>query len=110
MNQESKIKARRTKLNKCSKEELVERIIRKDKKVSKLITKNKELNKKFFDTSEVLNDTEEHYKNHIKLLNVKYDDVVKKNHSLQHGFKKMLYSILILAVLYVLTLLMVFIP
>ena len=33
---ESKIKARRTKLNKCSKEELIEIILKKDKEVHKL--------------------------------------------------------------------------
>lgn len=87
MNKESKLKARRTKLGKCSKEELVERIIRKDTEVSKLIAKNKTLNKELFEAEEVLNDTKKHYENKVKFLEVDYDEVVEKNLSLQKRFQ-----------------------
>lgn len=103
MNKESKIKARRTKLGKCSKEELVERIIRKDTEVSKLIAKNKALNKELFEADELLNDTKKHYENKVKFLEVDYDEV-EKNLSLQKGFKTVLVGLLVMSALFVITL------
>ena len=108
MNKESKIKARRTKLGKCSKEELVERIIRKDTEVSKLIAKNKALNKELFESDELLNDTKKHYENKIKFLNVDYNEVVEKNLSLQKRFQKMLFGLLIMSALFLIMLGVVF--
>lgn len=108
MNKESKLKARRTKLGKCSKEELVERIIRKDTEVSKLIAKNKTLNKELFEADELLNDTKKHYKNKVKFLEVNYDEVVEKNLSLQKGFKTMLFGLLVMSALFVITLVVAF--
>lgn len=108
MNKESKLKARRTKLGKCSKEELVERIIRKDTEVSKLITKNKTLNKELFEADELLNDTKKHYENKIKFLDVEYDEVVDKNLSLQKGFKTVLFGLLVMSALFVITLVVAF--
>lgn len=108
MNKESKLKARKTKLGKCSKEELVERIIRKDTKVSKLIAKNKTLNKELFETDELLNDTKKHYENKVKFLEVDYDEVVEKNLSLQKGFKTVLFGLLVMIALFVITLVVVF--
>lgn len=108
MNKESKLKARRTKLGKCSKEELVERIIRKDTEVSKLIAKNKALNKELFEADELLNDTKNHYENKVKFLNVDYDEVVEKNLSLQKGFKTVLFELLLMSALFVITLVVAF--
>lgn len=108
MNKESKIKARRTKLGKCSKEELVERIIRKDTEVSKLIAKNKALNKELFEADELLNDTKKHYENKVKFLEVDYNEVVEKNLSLQKGFKKVLLGLFVMSALFVITLVVAF--
>lgn len=108
MNKESKLKARRTKLDKCSKEELVERIIRKDTEVSKLIAKNKTLNKELFEADELLNDTKKHYENKVKFLEVDYDEVVEKNLSLQKGFKTVLFGLLVMSALFVITLVVAF--
>lgn len=108
MNKESKLKACRTKLGKCSKEELVERIIRKDTEVSKLIAKNKALNKELFEAEELLNNTKKHYENKVKFLNVDYDEVVKKNLSLQKGFKTVLFGLLVMSVLFLITLVVAF--
>ena len=109
MNKESKLKARRTKLGKCSKEELVERIIRKDTEVSKLIAKNKSLNKELFEADELLNDTKKHYENKVKFLEVDYDEVVEKNLSLQKGFKTVLFGLLMMmSALFVITLVVAF--
>lgn len=104
MNKESKLKDRRTKFDKYSKEELVERIIRKDTKVSKLIAKNKTLNKELFEADELLNDTKKHYENKVKFLEVDYDEVVEKNLSLQKGFKTVLFGLLVMSALFVVTL------
>lgn len=108
MNKESKIKARRTKLGKCSKEELVERIIRKDTEVSKLIAKNNALNKELFEADELLNDTKKHYENKVKFLEIDYDEVVEKNLSLQKGFKTVLFGLLVMSALFVITLIVAF--
>ena len=108
MNKESKLKNRRTKLGKCSKEELVERIIRKDTEVSKLIAKNKTLNKELFEADELLNDTKKHYENKVKFLEVDYDEVVEKNLSLQKGFKTVLFGLLVMSALFVITLIIAF--
>lgn len=108
MNKESKLKARRTKLGKCSKEELIERIIRKDTEVSKLISKNKALNKDLFDAEELLNYTKKHYENKVKFLNVDCDEVVEKNLSLQKGFKTVLFGLLVMSALFVITLVVAF--
>lgn len=108
MNKESKIKARRTKFGKCSKEELVERIIRKDTEVSKLIAKNKALNKELFEADELLNNTKKHYENKVKFLNVDYDEVVDKNLSLQKGFKTVLFGLFVMSALFVITLVVAF--
>ena len=108
MNKESKIKTRRTKLGKCSKEELVERIIRKDTEVSKLIAKNKALNKELFEADELLNDTKKHYENKVKFLEVDYDEVVEKNLSLQKGFKTVLFGLFVMSALFVITLVVAF--
>nr|DAK43546.1 MAG TPA: Protein of unknown function (DUF1700) [Crassvirales sp.] len=108
MNKESKLKARRTKLGKCSKEELIERIIRKDTEVSKLIAKNKSLNKELFEADELLNDIKNHYENKVKFLNVDYDEVVEKNLSLQKGFKTVLVGLLVTSALFVITLVVAF--
>lgn len=108
MNKESKLKARRTKLGKCSKEELVERIIRKDTEVSKLIAKNKTLNKELFEADELLNNTKKHYENKVKFLEVDYDEVVEKNLSLQKGFKTVLFGLLVMSALFVMTLVVAF--
>lgn len=104
MNKESKIKARRTKLGKCSKEEIVERIIRKETEVSKLIAKNKTLNKELFEADELLNDTKKHYENKIKFLGVDYDEVVNKNLSLQKRFHKVLFGLLIMSAFFLIML------
>lgn len=108
MNKESKLKARRTKLGKCSKEELVERIIRKDTEVSKLIAKNKALNKELFEAEELLNNTKKHYENKVKFLEVTYDEVVEKNLSLQKGFKTVLFGLLVMSVFFLITLIVAF--
>lgn len=108
MNKESKLKARRTKLGKCSKEDLIERIIRKDTEVSKLIAKNKSLNKELFEADELLNDTKKHYENKIKFLEVYYDEIVEKNLSLQKGFKTVLFGLLVISALFVITLVVAF--
>lgn len=86
------------------KEELVERIIRKDTEVSKLIAKNKALNKELFEADELLNDTKKQYENKVKFLEVDYDEVVEKNLSLQKGFKTVLYGLLVMSALFVMTL------
>lgn len=104
MNKESKLKARKTKLGKCFKEDLIDKIIRKDKEVSKLIAKNKTLNKELFEAEELLNDTKKHYENKIKFLRVDYDEVVEKNLSLQKGFKTVLFGLLVMSALFVVTL------
>ena len=109
MNKESKIKARRTKLGKCSKEELVESIIRKDTKVSKLIAKNKALNKELFEADELLNDTKNHHENKVKFLYVKLDEVKEKNLDLQRGFKRCFITLVIVIVLFMLKVLSPFI-
>lgn len=108
MNKESKLKARRTKLGKCSKEELIERIICKDTEVSKLIAKNKTLNKELFEADELLNDTKNHYENKVKFLNVDYDEVVEKNLGLQKCFKTVLFGLLVMSTLFVITLVVAF--
>lgn len=108
MNKESKLKARRTKLGKCSKEELIDKIVRKDKELSKLIAKNKTLNKELFEADELLNDTKKHYENKVKFLNVDYDEVVEKNLSLQKGFKTVLFGLLVMTALFVITLVVAF--
>ena len=104
MNKESKLKARRTKLGKCSKEDLVEHIIRKDIEVSKLISKNKELKQEVFELNRMLEDTKESYYNKMKSLYVEYDEVAKKKQSLQKGFKKVLFGLFITSALFVVTL------
>lgn len=104
MNKESKLKARKTKLGKCSKEELVERIIRKDTEVSKLIAKNKTLNKELLEADELLNDTKKYYENNIKFLSLDHNEVVDKNLSLQKGFKTVLVGLLVMSALFVITL------
>ena len=109
MNKESKLKARRTKLSKCSKEELVERIIRKDQEVSKLISKNEVLNKKLFEEKNLLHNIKNRYKDKVESLNDELDKVIKKNISLQKGLKKTLIGLYVMAVLFVLTLILVFI-
>ena len=109
MNKENKLKARRTKLGKCSKEELVERIIRKDQEVSKLISKNKSLNKELFEEEDLLHNIKNRYEDRVKNLNDELDEVIKKNISLQKGLKKTLIGLYIMAVLFVLTLILVFI-
>ena len=109
MNKESKLKARRTKLGKCSKEDLVERIIRKDQEVSKLISKNKVLNKELFEEEDLLHNIKNCYEDKVKSLNDELDEVIKKNISLQKGLKKTLIGLYIMAVLFVLTLIFVFI-
>lgn len=108
MNKESKLKTRRTKLGKYSKEELIERIIRKDTEVSKLIAKNKALNKELFEADELLNDTKKHYENKVKFLEVDYDEVVDNNLSLQKGFKTVLVGLLVMSALFVMTLVVAF--
>lgn len=108
MNKESKLKARRTKLGKCSKEELIECIIRKDTEVSKLIAKNKVLNKELFEADELLNNTKKHYENKVNFLGVDYDEVVEKNLSLQKGFKTVLVGLLVMSALFVITLVVAF--
>ena len=86
------------------KEDLIDRIIRKDKEVSKLIAKNKALNKELFEAEELLNDTKKHYENKIKFLRVDYDEVVEKNLSLQKGFNTVLFGLLVMSALFVVTL------
>lgn len=108
MNKESKLKARKTKLGKCSKEELVERIIRKDTEVSKLIAKNKALNKELFEADELLNDTKNHYENKVKFLNVDYDEVVEKNLSLQKVSRQCCSDLLVISAFFVITLVVAF--
>lgn len=108
MNKESKLKARRTKLGKCSKEDLVERIIRKDQEVSKLISKNKVLNKELFE-EELRHNIKISYEDKVESLNDELNEVIKKNISLQKGLKKSLIGLYIMAVLFVLTLIFVFI-
>lgn len=109
MNKENKLKARRTKLGKCSKEELVERIIRKDQEVSKLISKNKVLNKELFKEEDLLHNIKIIYEAKVEGLNNELDEVIKKNISLQKGLKKTLIGLYVMAVLFVLTLILVFI-
>lgn len=104
MNKESKLKARRTKLGKCSKEDLVERIIRKDIEVSKLIIKNKELKQEVFELNRILEDTKESYYNKMKSLYVEYDEVAKKKQCLQKDFKNVLFGLFITSALFVITL------
>lgn len=109
MNKESKLKARRTKLGKCSKEELVERIIRKDQEVSKLISKNKVLNKELFEEEDLLHNIKISYEDKVENLNDELDEVIKKNISLQKGLKKSLIGLYVMVILFVLTLILVFI-
>ena len=94
---------------KCSKEDLVERIIRKDQEVSKLISKNKVLNKELFEEEELRHNIKINYEDKVESLNNELDEVIKKNISLQKGLKKTLIGLYIMAVLFVLTLILVFI-
>lgn len=82
MNRESKIKARRTKLNKCSKEELVNKIIFKDKEVAKLVVKNTNLISLASKTEEKLYDTKKQCLDEIGIMQLEINKLVKKNRRL----------------------------
>lgn len=109
MNKKRKLKARKIKLGKCSKKDLVKRIIRKDQEVFKLISKNKVLNKELFEKEELHYNIKISYEDKVESLNDELNEVIKKNISLQKGLKKSLIGLYIMAVLFVLTLISVFI-
>lgn len=82
MNRESKIKARRTKLSKCSKEELINKIIFKDKEVAKLVVRNTNLISLAGKAETKLFDSKKYYLNEIAIMQSEIDKLIKKNHRL----------------------------
>ena len=83
MNRESKIKARRTKLNKCSKEELVNKIIFKDKEVAKLVAKNTNLIGFAGKLESKLYDANKQHTDKMEYMRLKTDKLIKKNRRLE---------------------------